>query len=174
MATADVQQRPIRVGVFTHLENADRAVEQLLMAGFHRDHLMVVCSDQYVRNHFRNIPQEKPAGSNTPKAVAVGGSIGAGLGGLAELAVGAATGGIGLLAAGGLALWTGGVLGGLVGAMMTRGVEKEVANFYDQALQKHQILVAAEAQEPDLEASLVRAEQIFAEAGAEPLPMREG
>ncbi|MEX0713629.1 MAG: hypothetical protein WD278_14825, partial [Pirellulales bacterium] len=77
-------------------------------------------------------------------------------------------------AAGGLAAWTGGVVGGLVGAMMTRGVEKELADYYDQAVLKGRILVAAEVAGDEENASLAEAERVFREAGAEPVSLPEG
>ena len=97
------------------------------------------------------------------------------LGGLTVVASAVATGG--LDAVGGRAditMWFGGVAGGLVGAMMTRGVEKELANFYQQAVVSGQILVAAEAHGANSSQMLATAEKILADAGAQPLPMREG
>ena len=64
--------------------------------------------------------------------------------------------------------------GGLVGAMMSRGFDKEVANFYDQALQRGQILVSVEEEGPDAQQRLALAEEIFAGAGAETLSLPEG
>jgi hypothetical protein len=75
---------------------------------------------------------------------------------------------------GGIAAWAGGVLGGFVGAMMTRGVEKEAANFYEQALRKGEILVVAEAHGERATQSLAKAEEALAKAGAKPLPLPEG
>ena len=79
-----------------------------------------------------------------------------------------------LLAVGGIALWGGGVVGGLVGAMMTRGVEKELANYYDQAVSRGKILVAAEQDDTHKQAMLERATEIFHRHGVESMPMREG
>jgi hypothetical protein len=58
--------------------------------------------------------------------------------------------------------------------MMTRGVEKELANYYQQAVVQGRILVAAEVEDATNESRLAKAAQILAEAGSEPLPMREG
>src|SRR5262245_10615890 len=114
-------ERPIRVGVFNSLANADQAVADLLAAGFTSGQITVMCSEESARRHFHEFDHQEPAGTYTPGAVLGGGAIGATLGGLAAVA-GAMVGGLPLLVAGGLALWTGGVVGGLVGAMMTRGV----------------------------------------------------
>ena len=62
-----------------------------------------------------------------------------------------------------MAAGTGGVAGGLVGAMMTRGVEKEMANFYNQEVTAGKILVGAEDHGPQQCRRLASAE-------AHPLP----
>ena len=82
------------------------------------------------------------------------------------------TGGLSLLATGGIAAWAGGVVGGLVGGMLSRGVEKEAADFYDQSLEQGDILVVAEA-DPQHAERLAQAERILADAGARPLPLRK-
>jgi hypothetical protein len=166
--------RPFRVGVFASLADADRAVAGLLDAGFTKDQITVLCSDKAREAHFRSFEHEQPAGSHTAAAAATGGAIGAALGGLTAIAGAAATGGVALLAAGGLAAWTGGVVGGLVGAMMTRGVERELADYYDQAVLKGRILVAAEAAGDEEKGSLAEAERVLREAGAEPVSLPEG
>jgi hypothetical protein len=58
--------------------------------------------------------------------------------------------------------------------MMTRGVEKELANFYQQAVVSGQIIVAAEEQGANATAMLATAAKILADAGAKPLPLPEG
>jgi hypothetical protein len=174
MENASTMERPIRVGVYSTIRAADCAVDNLLKAGFTRDQISVICSDRATEDHFRAFEHEEPAGSHTAAAVTVGGAIGAALGGLTVLAGIVTTGGLALLAAGGLAAWTGGVVGGLVGAMMTRGVEHEAANYYDQAVTAGKILVAAEDHSEAQRQTLARAESIFSECGAEPLALREG
>ena len=166
------REKPVRVGVFSTVAAADQAVNGLLRAGFSKEQITVICSDTAKERHFEAFHHEDPAGSNTPAAVLTGGGIGAALGGLAALVGVVATGGIGLLAAGGIAAWAGGAAGGLVGAMMTRGVEKAAANFYDEAVAKGKILVAAEVDDADDRRSLNAASRVLAEAGAEPLALR--
>jgi hypothetical protein len=172
--THNALETPFRVGVFSTIQAADNAVARLLNAGFTREEISVVCSDETKERHFREFEHEKPAGTNTPAAVAIGGSIGAALGGLTAVGIGAATGGVGLLVAGGAAAWTGGVFGGFLGAMMSRGTENELANFYNQAVVLGRILVAVEVQGESADARLVQAERIFTEAGADPLSLPEG
>ena len=57
---------------------------------------------------------------------------------------------------------------------MTRGFEKELANFYRQAVLEGRILAAAEDKGPNAAETLSRAAGVLAEAGAQPLPLDEG
>jgi hypothetical protein len=169
----DQTVQPIRVGIFATVPAAERAVNALLSAGFRTDEITVVCSDPQKERNFEQFHHQDPAGTTTPAKAVAGGAIGAALGGLTILA-GAATGGAALLAAGGAVAWTGGVLGGLIGAMMSRGVERELANYYDQEVQRGNLLVAVEDHSENSKQRLHEAEQILADSGAEPMPLREG
>jgi hypothetical protein len=160
-------------GVFTTVEDARRAVSNLLEAGFSREKITVVCSDDTKERYFREFEHQEPAGTYTPTATIAGGTIGALLGGLTVVVSAVATGSLALWAAGPITAWAGGVAGGLVGAMMTRGVEKELANFYQQAVVEGQILVAAEGNASERPA-LSEAARILAEGGAKPLTLPEG
>ena len=173
MESSEAIERPFRAGVFPDIPAADRVVEKLLQAGIRPEELSVVCSNEVVQQHFKAFHHEDPAGEHTPKMAAGGSAIGAAIGGLAIAGATLATGGVALVAAGGLALVTGGVVGGLVGAMINRGVEDELANFYDQAVQKGKILVAVEVEKDESE-KLATADRIISENGAELLPLREG
>lgn len=168
-------ERPIRAGVFATAGAARLAVNRLLAAGFTTDEITVICSDETKERYFREFEHQKPAGANTPLAIAIGSSIAAGLGGL-TVAVGLAAGGLPLVIVGGAALMTGGVVGSFLGAMLTRGTEKEISNYYDQAVLEGKLLVAVESHDHDGGLRLTRAEQILDEAGAEaePLPLSEG
>jgi hypothetical protein len=174
MADKSVQNPSLEVGIFDSVEDARKAVHRLLDAGFSKEQLTVVCSDEAKERYFREFEHQDPAGTHTPTATIVGGTIGALLGGLTVIASAIATGSLALWAAGPITAWAGGVAGGLVGAMMTRGIEKELANFYQQAVVAGQILVAAEDHGPKHSQKLAQAAQILAESGAKPLPLREG
>jgi hypothetical protein len=173
MSIQTVRSRPIRVAIFPSILQADRAVEGLLKLGFSANQITVICSEEITSRHFEAFHHQDQAGSHTAAAVAIGGAIGATLGGLAAVAGTVATGGIGLLAAGGVAVWAGGAVGGLMGAMMTRGVEKELANYYDQAVVRGKILVAVDAPEADT-GQMAAAVRVFEQAGAEPVSLPEG
>ncbi|MGD9724179.1 MAG: hypothetical protein AB7O59_23175 [Pirellulales bacterium] len=174
MSSSPSTQKPLRAGVFETVAEADRVVAELLAAGFTVDQITVVCSAVAVQRHFQAFEHQDPAGAHTPAAALTGGAIGAALGGLVAVAGAVTVGGAALLVAGGLALWTGGVLGGLVGAMMTRGMERELANFYDQEVSRGRILVAVEVTDPQRQTMLEKASAIFREHGAQSLPLNEG
>jgi len=161
---------PIRVGVFVQLSSADRAVEELIRAGFPAERVSVICPDGKCEDTVRDdVEHEDPAGSHTVQ----GGVIGATLGGLSAVAGVAASGGIGLLVAGPL-LGAGAVAGGFIGAMATRGMEPEIADYYDQALGRGRILVAVDTEPGDGIPPAQRAEQVLEECGAEPISLPDG
>jgi hypothetical protein len=166
---------PTRVGVFDRYESADRAVESLADAGFAHDQITVICPT-CAPGVVHDAKQKEPAGAHAPAAASVGSAIGVILGGLVPLAGIVATGGVGLLAAGPLLAGAAGgaVAGGFVGAMLSRGFDTEMANFYDQALEKGKVLVGVDCKGDGEEARLATAERILAEAGAETLPLTRG
>jgi hypothetical protein len=166
--------RTLEAGVFDSVDEARRAVSGLIAAGFTQDQITVVCSDETKERYFSEFDHQQPAGTHTSTAAIAGGTIGALLGGLTVVGAAVATGGMALWAAGPITAWAGGVAGGLVGAMMSRGVEKELANFYQQAVTSGRILVGAEHHGPNNAAMLAKAAKVFAEAGAKPLEMPEG
>ncbi len=175
---AEKQCQPIRAAVYSTVPEAKDAVTRLLAAGFTNHQITVICSDDTKERYFREFEHQEKAGANTPAAAATGGAIGATLGSLATGAVGLAIGGVPLLVAGGIGLMAGAVWGGFIGAMMTRGIEKEAADFYDQEVQAGKLLVTVEQTreecQPDAHPSLADAERILAEAGAHPMPLPEG
>jgi len=168
-------QDAVRAGVFPDLKSADNAVERLIAAGFTTDQITVICSDDSKERHFREFEHQAEAGSNAGDGSMVGATIGAIAGGLAAIAVGVASGGtVPLIIAGAAGLSGGSAMGGFAGAMVTRFEEKEVSNFYDQAVRRGQILVAVEVHGEGAPAKLVRAARVIAEAGAEVVRLPEG
>jgi hypothetical protein len=169
-AIQPISNRNVEAGIFATVEQAEAAVRQLLQAGFDKEHITVVCSDEKKEQYFREFEHQEPAGTFTPQAALTGMAVGALLGGIPVIGAAMATGSVLLWVAGPAAAGALGVAGGLVGAMSTRGVEKEVANYYQQAVAEGAILVAAEASG----ANTSQAAGIFCELGAKPLPLREG
>jgi hypothetical protein len=166
--------RPFRAGVFNTVPLAEEAVRSLLAEGFSVEQITVVCSDEVKERHFREFEHTEPAGTNAPAAAAVGSAVGAAVMGATTATLGSLISMDAAAAMGGAGLWTGTIFGGFVGAMLSRGTENELANFYNQALEEGKILVAAEAHGDEADGKLARAAAILAEKGAEPLPLAEG
>lgn len=166
--------RDYEVGVFSTVDEAEQAVRGLLDAGFTTEEITVVCSDEKKEKYFRRFEHQDPAGSMTPKAVLAGGAIGALLGGIPVIGAAVATGSVVLWVAGPALAGALGVAGGLVGAMSTRGLEKEIANYYQQAVLDGLILVAAQVNGSDSSQRLQQAATILAAAGAKPISLPEG
>src|SRR5262245_40835649 len=165
---------PVRVGVFSTVRSADAVVHRLLAEGFHKDQISVITSSKHKERQLRDVPPAPAPGEHTAEGIAVGSVVGATLGGLALAATAFVTGGTSLLAAGTILVGGGALAGSFSGAMMTRGFEKEAALYYEQAVQQGKILVAVEVHGDGADEKLAKAERIFAEAGAEPVPLVEG
>jgi hypothetical protein len=167
-------QPPLRVGVFGSLEQADQVIVRLVDAGFRQEDIVVV-APVALQKHFEAFHAEVPAGTRTIKAAPAGAAVGAVIGGILAAAAVVGTGGGALVIAGPLIAGAsaGGVWGGFIGAMLTRGFEEEAAQFYDQALRKGKILVGVQTPHDDPE-KLALAEQVLERAGAEPLSLRKG
>jgi hypothetical protein len=166
--------RTFEVGVFATVDEAEGVVRQLLDAGFTTGEITVICSDDKKEQYFRAFERQEPAGTFTPKAVISGGAIGALLGGIPVLGAAVATGSLVLWVAGPAVASALGVAGGLVGAMSTRGFEKEIANYYQQAVLDGSILVAVQAEGTHHKQRLADAAAIIAAAGAKPISLPEG
>lgn len=166
---------PVRVGVYGSIAQADKAVERLVAAGIHKDHITVICPSCGPEK-YADVDREAPAGAHTPAAAIGGGAIGALFGGAVAVASVVATGGASLILLGPLFAGIGGgaVAGGLIGAMMTRGFEHEVANYYDQAVQRGKILVSVEEKGDNADERLAVAADILDSAGAEPIALTAG
>jgi hypothetical protein len=174
MNASEKVPRPVQAGVFLNLQAADAVVQHLLASGFSKEEITVICSDEAVENHFRQYEHQDPAGAIAPHTIVKGATVGAAVGGLVGIAVGAATGTVPLVIAGAAGLSGGSALGSFLGAMLTRGEEKELANFYDQAVRGGRILVGVEVHGPHPRARLDKTARIIADGGAEPVPLPEG
>src|SRR5436190_1547889 len=114
-------EKPFRVGVFRSVAQADKAVRNLLAAGFAKEQVSVICSDKVREKHFKDLPTPEPGGTHTMENIAAGGVVGATIGGLALATTALVTGGVSLLAAGSILMGGGALAGSFTGAMASRG-----------------------------------------------------
>lgn len=174
MAT-QLQPNPIRAGVFHKIEEAEQAVRELKEHGFTDDQITVVCSDRATESHFRQYEHQEPAGFYSRSAVAGGAVIGFVLGAMLSAVIVLVTeADVFLLGLTMLCGLTGALFGGFLGEMLTRGLERELANFYDQEVQRGDILVAAEDHGDGAAAHLDEARLVLEQTGARSLELSEG
>lgn len=159
----------IRIGVFPNKPQADKAIALLRGASVPDDALSVICPA--CDDDIDGVDQQDPAGAKALEGAVKGGAAGALAGLLAAAAAIPATAGASLLVAGPIfgAAVTGAAAGGFIGAMMTRGFDPAIADYYDQALQAGKVLVAVESEDKD---TLERAERALEMAGAEPMELK--
>jgi hypothetical protein len=133
---------PIRTGTFDDADQAADAIAALREAGFPRSQIKVVCSDAELRERFDQYVDEQPAGARTPGAL-----TGAGIAYFCLAAIGLAVGFFASLTTTLIVLC---VLLGIAllvtfgATMMTRANERELSNYYSQAVVPGRILVAVD------------------------------
>lgn len=166
---------PVRAGVFSSGDAALQAVHKLRDAGFTREEISIVATEEAMKQHFpHDVPDEmttEPSGSHTSDALSKAGlgALGLGaVGGATALVTSAGTAVIVLGAMAGLAL-----AGTFVSVMATRGVETSAADYFDQAVQAGKILVAVEVPGNEDEAKERRkqVDSIISSSGADPLKL---
>ncbi|HEX5472866.1 MAG TPA: general stress protein, partial [Lacipirellulaceae bacterium] len=67
----------LEIGVFGSIEDARKAVHDLVASGFTKDHISVLCSDEAKERNFREFEHQEPAGTHASAAAIAGGTIGA-------------------------------------------------------------------------------------------------
>ena len=157
----------IRAGFFGTVAAADRAVRNLLAAGFTKDELAVICPEKFKDQFMPNVPQAEEPGTSAAEGMAAGGVFGATLGGLALAAAAIGTGGLALVPAAAVLVGGGALAGTFSGLVMADGYGKGVGEYYEQAMQLGKIVVGVDIEGADTQDRLNQAAHILAEAGAE-------
>lgn len=134
------------VGIFSNLDNAAQAVDEICASGFRIDDVSVIAQDSERVQEIAD-RTETSAGNAAVK----GAGAGAAVGGLAGLLLGVTAvtiPGVGpLLAAGPLAALIGGaatgaVVGGIIGALTSMGFSEEEAEEYRERIREGDVLLA--------------------------------
>jgi hypothetical protein len=150
---------PIRTGTFDDADHVARAIAALRDAGFPHSWIKVVCSDADVRERFAEYVDEQPSGAQTPRAL-----TGAGIAYFCLAALGL---GIGLFANQTTTLIALSVLLGIgllitFGAtMITRANERELSNYYSQAVVPSRVLLAVDLPDGSSPERIADAERII-------------
>ena len=160
----------IFVGVFDSLPAAQQAVLDLREAGFSTEQISLISSEARVAQ--LNRASQLQAGPESWKGAALFGAatggVVASLVAVAALSAGAA---LPVVVAGGMAsLLTGGVVGGLAGAMTERGFEPAAVDYYVMAVSEGRCLVAVEKSRSGHDRpSPAQAASILESAGSDPV-----
>lgn len=171
MSTNQIET-PVRAGIFETLPEAEAAVHNLKAAGFSASEITVIGAEEHMERHVSPTKESQPEPTaHMEEGVALGSGLGFGLGAITAAGI-VATGGLPIIAAG--AMIGLGITGTLIGAFTSRGVEKEVANFYDQSVRKGHILVSVEVHGDDAPDRLFLAEKVIHDSGARPIQLPEG
>ena len=134
------------------------------------DVISVVCSEEHANEHF-GVTVRQTGLETVGHAMDSAGVAGLGLGAVAVLTS--------LVIPGGAALYVLGAFSGLAIAgtltslFTTRGMDRETTDFFEQSLQKGDLLVAVEIHGDDAAQWLARAEEVFRATGAKPQSLAE-
>jgi len=167
--TQQLIETSTRAGAFDTVAEADRAIRRLLAAGFSKDQLAVICPARF-RDHFHaETPHADAPTAGAASTLALGGAVGATLGGLALAAATIFTGGVAGVVAAGVFIGGGAIAGGFSNLIVAKGYEQEADDRYKQAIQHGQIVVGVEVHGDDGVGRLAEAQRILDEAGARQL-----
>jgi len=166
---AVANERPVRVGFFPSVAQADEAVRQLQAAGFKNDEIAVICPPPFVDEIAPEVARAPLPGAHAPGAIVEGGAVGAVLGGIALTATALATGGAGLLLAGPILIGGGALAGAFSSLYLVDGYGNEIGEYYEEAVRLGRILVGVEIDGENSAERLAVAERILElNAGAPP------
>ncbi len=164
--TIEMTERPCRVGYFTSKAGAERAVRDLMAAGFDENEIAIIWPSKGNHHLSPDVPEAQPPGSHGAEALAEGGAIGAAIGGIALAATAIISGGA-LLPAIPVVVGGGAIAGGLSSLILSDGYGKGVGEHYLNALHQGKIVVGVEAEGTNSDERLAQAERILTNAGAE-------
>ncbi len=155
-------------GIYKTSTHAERAVDQLIAAGFSNNDISVLLPDQQSSKEFAHEKNTKaPEGAAT--GVTAGGVVGGTLGLLAGIGALAIPGVGPLIAAGPImgalaGLGVGGAVGGLVGALVGMGIPEYEAKRYEGRVKDGGVLLSVHCDTSD---EISRAKKLLEQSGAE-------
>lgn len=136
--------------IFENRSDAVLAMESLEKMGFKQDHLtLLVSENSWNKGEDIKIQQNTKAPEGAAMGAGIGGIVGALAAGLTTVGTVAATGGVGLLAAGPIVgalagAGAGGLTGGIVGGLIGLGYPEVEAKYVDEAIGKGAVMIGVE------------------------------
>jgi uncharacterized protein YjbJ (UPF0337 family) len=138
------EQNRMLSGLFRDRDSMERAYTSLRNRGYTDDDINVMMSDD-TRNSWFSDDDDSALGSKALEGAgtgsAIGGTLGAIIGGIAAIGTNVLIPGLGLVVAGPLAAalagaGAGGLTGGVVGALIGSGIPEEHAQYYEQGIRE--------------------------------------
>ena len=151
-------QRRMVSGLFNDRDSAERAYSSLTSRGYNDDDVNLLMSDQTRNTHFGEGTPDTELGSKALEGAgagsAIGGTLGAIIGGIAAIGTNVFLPGLGLIVAGPLAAalagaGAGGLTGGLVGALIGSGIPEEHAAEYESGIKNGGAVVGVNPRTPE-------------------------
>lgn len=142
-ATSRGETGSVLTGMFKDRESTEKAYNSLRERGYTDDEINVLMSDQTRDTHYGEGTADTELGNKalegTGAGAAIGGTLGAIIGGIAAIGTSVLLPGIGLVVAGPIAAalvgaGAGGLTGGLVGALIGWGIPEEHAKVYEEGI----------------------------------------
>ncbi len=136
-------QKPVVTGLFNDRDSAEKAYTALESRGYSRDDVNLMMSDDARNRHFGEGTADTELGSKALEGAgtgsAIGGTLGAIIGGIAAIGTNIFLPGLGLVVWGPLAAalagaGAGGLTGGLIGALVGSGIPEERAAEYESGI----------------------------------------
>ena len=138
-------------GIFRDRESAERAYNSALNRGYSKDDISLLMSDDTRDRYFSDADDDGGLGSKALEGAgagsAIGGTLGAIIGGTAAIGTNVLLPGLGLVVAGPLAAalagaGAGGLTGGLVGALIGSGIPEDRALEYEEGIRNGGIVMS--------------------------------
>ena len=147
-ATRQQTENRLLTGMFNDRASAEGAYNSAISRGYTKDDVNLLMSDETRKNHFSDTETElgSKALEGAGTGSAIGGTLGAIIGGIAAIGTSLALPGLGLIIAGPIAAalagaGAGGLTGGLIGALVGAGIPEDRAQAYEQGLKDGKIMV---------------------------------
>jgi len=151
MSSSSTIGQTMCLAVFADSAAADRAVDAVLRLGLSADHVTVIYSEDWRNGQLGSAVA--PLAPQLGEWHAIVGTM--------------ATGGVGLFGAGAGLRWAGGIVAGLAGALVARGVDKTSAALADRAVADGKLLILVEDRSSAREQTLADAACALAEVSGE-------
>lgn len=150
-------QNQMLTGLFRDRDSADRAYKSVRDRGYTDDDVNLLMSDQ-TRDTWFDGDDSTELGSKALEGAgagsAIGGTLGAIIGGIAAIGTNVILPGLGLIVAGPIAAalagaGAGGLTGGLVGALIGSGIPEERAKIYDEGVRNGGAVIGVNPRTPE-------------------------